>query len=178
VEIRDHSWFKMSTFPRLHVVCGPPAAGKTTYAGKLAADLGACLLDSDMATERLVRAGLSLAGHDPDDRDSPAYKQAYRDAVYETLFDLARANLPHVPVVIAGPFTRECGTNDWPERLRERFGVEAEVHFVWCEPEERRQRIEARGEARDIPKLKDWDNYLATCHETRPAFPHRFVHSS
>jgi predicted kinase len=167
----------MEAIARLHLVCGPPASGKTTHARKLAEELGACLLDSDMATERLVRAGLSLAGHDPDDRDSPAYKQAYRDAVYETLFDLARANLSHVPVVIAGPFTRECGTSDWPERLRESFGVEAEVHFVWCEPEERRRRIEARGEARDIPKLKDWDNYLATCHETRPAFPHRFVHS-
>jgi len=168
----------MSVSPRLHLVCGPPAAGKTTHAKKLAAELGACLLDSDLATERLVRAGLALAGHDPDDRDSPAYKQAYRDAVYETLFDLARANLPHVPVVIAGPFTRECGTTDWPERLRERFGVEVEVLFVWCSPEERRQRIEARGEPRDAPKLKDWDNYLATCHETRPTFPHRFVQSA
>jgi len=165
----------MENIPRLHVVCGPPAAGKTTHARRLAAELGACLLDSDLATERLVRAGLALAGHDPDDRDSPAYKQAFRDAVYETLFDLARANLPHAPVVIAGPFTRECGTTDWPERLRETFGVATEVHFVWCPPDERRKRIEARGEPRDAPKLQDWNAYVATCHETRPLFPHRFV---
>lgn len=168
----------MSRPTRAHLVCGPPAAGKTTYARELAAELGACLLDSDLVAERLVRAGLALAGLDPDDRDSPAYKAAYRDAVYETLFDLARVNLSHVPVVIAGPFTSEGDNPTWDVELAGRLGTAATLHFVWAPPAFRRERIIARGEARDRPKLADWDAYVATCRETPPLFPHVFVDTS
>jgi len=159
----------------LHVVFGPPAAGKTTYARELAHKLGAVLLDSDEVTERLVRAGLELAGMNPDDRDSPAYKKAYRDAVYETLFDLGRSHLKHLPVVIAGPFTRESGEADWPERLKERLGVMPSFHYVWCPPQKRRERVMARGEERDDSKLKDWENHVAACREEPPVFPHQWV---
>jgi predicted kinase len=163
------------TSERCHVVTGPAGAGKSAYARQLAASLGACLIDSDTATERLVRAGLTLAGLDPDDRDSPAYKRAYRDAVYEAMFDLAVANLPHIPVVLAGPFTREGGEADWPERLERRLGVRPRLHFVWCPPEVRRQRILARGEERDRPKLADWATYAAQCREDPPVWDHVFV---
>lgn len=162
----------------LHLVCGPPAAGKTTYARDLAARLGGVLLDSDMVAEKLVRAGLILAGLDPNDRDSPAYKAAYRDTVYETLYDLAVVNLPNVPVVIAGPFTRECGQSDWPQILQRRLGQVPEIHFVWCPPEVRRQRAIARGEARDLPKIAAWEDYVTLCREEPPVFPHRWVETS
>lgn len=133
------------------------------------------MLDSDELCERLVRAGLELAGLNPDDRDSPAYKNAYRDAVYETLFDVARSNLGHVPVVIAGPFTREGGEAEWPARLAARLGVLPSFHFVWCPAQKRRERVMARGEGRDLPKLADWENYVATCREEPPVFPHQLV---
>jgi predicted kinase len=158
-----------------HIVTGPAGAGKSVYARQLAAELGACLIDSDTATERLVRAGLSLAGLDPDDRDSPAYKRAYRDAVYEAMFDLAIANLPQIPVVLAGPFTREGGEADWPARLEQRLGVTPVLHFVWCPLETRRERMSARGEDRDLPKLRDWESYAASCREDRPVWEHAFV---
>lgn len=158
-----------------HVVTGPAGAGKSVYARKLAAEMGACLIDSDIATERLVRAGLSLAGLDPDDRDSPAYKLAYRDAVYEAMYDLAVANLPHVPVILAGPFTREGGEADWPDRLAKRLGTRPVLHFVWCPLELRRERMVGRGEERDLPKLRDWEIYAAQCREQRPVWEHRYV---
>lgn len=161
-----------------HVVSGPPASGKTRYAHQLGRELGACVLDSDEVAERLVRAGLALAGLDPNDRDSPAYKDAYRDAVYETLFDLAVVNLSAVPVVIAGPFTREGGEADWPGRLRQRLGVRPVMHFVWCDPEVRRRRVIARGEPRDRPKLADWGTYVATCREAPPVWQHVYVDTS
>jgi len=137
--------------------------------------LGAVLLDSDEVTERLVRAGLELAGMNPDDRDSPAYKKAYRDAVYETLFDLGRSHLKYLPVVIAGPFTREGGEGDWPERLKKLLGVMPSFHYVWCSPQKRRERVMARGEERDGSKLKDWENHVAACREEPPVFPHQWV---
>ena len=158
-----------------HIVSGPAGAGKSSHARQLAAKLGACLIDSDTATERLVRAGLSLAGLDPDDRDSPAYKRAYRDAVYEAMFDLAVANLPQIPVVLAGPFTREGGEEDWPARLERRLGVKPVLHFVWCPLETRRERMMDRGEERDLPKLRDWESYAASCREERPVWEHVFV---
>jgi predicted kinase len=158
-----------------HIVTGPAAAGKSWHARALAARLGACLIDSDTATERLVRAGLALAGLDPADRDSAAYKRAYRDAVYEAMFDLAVANLPQVPVVLAGPFTREGGEADWPARLERRLGTRPRLHFVWCPPELRRERMIARGEERDRPKLRDWETYVASCREERPVWEHVFV---
>lgn len=163
------------TKQRLHVVFGPPAAGKSVYARNLAKELGACLLDSDEVTERMVRAGLDLAGMDPDDRHSPTYRKFYRDPVYETLFDLAVSNLASVPVVIAGPFTREGGDPTWPERLERRLGVLPGFHFVWSPPEVRHERMILRGAARDRPKLADWESYLAYCREEPPVFPHRFV---
>lgn len=160
---------------QIHLVFGPPAAGKTTYARKLAEKLGAVLLDSDEITERLIRAGLALAGMDPDDRDSPAYKSAFREVVYETLFDLAVSHSTRLPVVIAGPFTREGGDAEWPGRMKERLEILPEFHFVWCHPDERKRRVSLRGAARDLPKLADWDAYVATCREEPPVFPHRWI---
>lgn len=154
----------------LHIVCGPPGAGKTTFATKLVAEWGAVFLDSDQVAQRLVRAGLQLAGMDPDDRDSPAYKVAYRDPVYETLWDLAVINGRHLSVVVAGPFTRECGDASWPEKIAARTGMPVEIWFVHCAEEIRRQRIAARGEARDASKLDDWENYRSTCRGDVPVF--------
>jgi len=161
-----------------HVVCGPPAAGKTVYARALAARIGGCLFDSDEVAQRVVRAGLELAGRDPDDRDSPDYKRAFREPVYETMFDLARGHLPRLPVVIAGPFTREGGEADWLERLEAKLGVRPQGHFVWCDPETRRRRLLERGETRDRPKLERWEEYVAGCREERPLWPHVFVDTS
>ncbi|MEO5915895.1 MAG: ATP-binding protein [Luteolibacter sp.] len=167
-----------STKCDVHLVFGPPAAGKTTYARQLARQLGAVLLDNDEVTERLIRAGMTLAGMDPDDRDSPAYKSAFRDTVYETLFDLAKSHIGRLPVVIAGPFTREGGDPSWPALMEEQLGVMPEFHFVWCTPSERKSRVQARGAARDLPKLADWENYVLTCRETAPVFPHRWIDTS
>lgn len=161
----------------LHIVCGPPAGGKTVYGQSLARRLGAAFLDSDTATERVVRAGLRAAGRSPHDRDSPGYKDLYREPVYETLFALAEENLSHVPVVLAGPFTAQSQDPEWPVQLEARFGGAVKIHFVWADPETRRRRMISRGEPRDEPKLADWEAYLATCAPGPPPFPHVWIGS-
>jgi len=155
---------------KLHVVCGAPGAGKTTFSRELATKIGAAVFDSDEVTQRLVKAGLALAGMDVDDRDSPRYKAAYRDVVYETLWDLAVSNAKHIPVIVAGPFTSECADADWPAKIVERTGLQPQIWFVRCPSEIRRQRIAERGEGRDRSKLGDWEHHRHHSREEIPAF--------
>ena len=160
------------------IVCGGPAAGKTTYGKKLAASLGAVFLDIDVSTERLVRLALRLAGMDPNDRDSPRFKHVFREPIYEQMFDVAQDNLSINHVVIAGPFTQECQDAQWPETLSRRLGSPVEIHYVSCPPEIRRKRLMERANPRDRAKLEDWDNYLKYYgQETSPAFKHVFIAS-
>ena len=81
--------------PTLHIVGGPPASGKTRFGKELAARLGVVFLDIDTATEPLVKAGLSLAGKNVDDRDSPEFKSAYREPISALLQHRRRQPQPH-----------------------------------------------------------------------------------
>ncbi|MFP4282469.1 MAG: AAA family ATPase [Opitutales bacterium] len=160
----------------LHVVCGPPAAGKSTHARALARQLGGVLLELDTASEPIVEAALTALGRDPRDRDSPFYKETLREPIYEALFALAAENLPHASVVLVGPFTHELRNPGWPAALEARFGTSVTIHFVTCALEERRRRMEVRGEPRDELKLADWDDhrrYYAGAEA--PAFPSHIV---
>lgn len=146
--------------------------GKSTHARQRATALGACLLDSDTVTEPVVRAGMSLGGRNPDDRDSPVYRAAFRDPVYECLFATAAENLPHTDVVLVGPFTSEIRNPDWLKELGERFGTEIKVIFVTCDEEERKRRIRMRGNPRDELKLRDWKAYVSSSDVRPPVFEH------
>lgn len=161
-----------------YIVCGSPGAGKTTYARKLASDRSAALLDIDTVTERLVRLALREAGYDPDDRDSEYFKRTYREPIYETLFDIARENIPFQEVVVVGPFTKELRDPDWPAKLSEQLGGSVEVHYIHCPPEIRRQRLAQRGDTRDLAKLRDWENYIHYYNESPPVFEHILVNGS
>ncbi|MDX1698405.1 MAG: AAA family ATPase [Thiohalobacterales bacterium] len=158
------------------IVCGTPGAGKSTHGAMLAADRHAVLLDIDTVTEPLVRLALEQSGHSPDDRDSDHFKQTYRQPIYDTLFAIARENLPFQDVVIVGPFTREIHDPDWPARLHATLSAHIEVHYVQCDPAIRRQRLVKRGDARDRVKLADWDDYLKYYgDEEPPAFRHVLI---
>ena len=160
---------------RLYVICGPAGVGKSTFGKELAAEKKGCFLDSDTVSEATVRAGLELASLDPDDRDSAIYKATFRDEVYESLYAVAHENLPRLPVVMVGPFTREIRDSGWKRFLEEKFAVPVEVIFVICPSEERQRRIRDRGNPRDASKLADWSAYLAQSDESPPAFSHQVV---
>lgn len=137
------------------------------------------MLDIDTVTERLVRVALIQSGHGPDDRDSGYFKRTFREPVYETLFDIARDNLAVQDVVIVGPFTREIRDPDWPVKLGQALGNSIAVHYVQCAPEVRRDRLASRGDARDLAKLDDWDNYIEYYgDESPPVFEHVLVDGS
>ncbi|MFT5905189.1 MAG: putative kinase [Cryomorphaceae bacterium] len=138
----------------LHIVCGLPASGKTTFARELAGMTRSALFDSDTATDLIIQAAHRAAGIDPHDRDSPTYKQTYRDPVYETLFTLASENLPNTDVIIAGPFTAELKDKEsWFQNLKQRFaGHTIQLHHLELPEQERHERMKARGALRDQTK--------------------------
>lgn len=140
----------------LHLVCGLPASGKTTFAKKLAQQTGAAFFDSDTTTDLIIQAAHRAAEIDPHDRDSPIYKQTYREPVYETLFALAAENLAHTDVIIAGPFTAELkNKNEWHKILEKRFSPHrVEMHHLSIDEKERILRMKNRGAYRDSYKLK------------------------
>ncbi len=161
------------------VVCGSPGSGKSRYGRQLSENRSAVLLDIDLVTERLVRAGLSLAQQDPDDRDSDTFKETFRLPIYETLFDIARENLLRNDIVIVGPFTQEIRNPEWPSELSERLQSPIEVHYVYCEPEIRKERLSRRANPRDGAKLCEWQHHIQYYRaEKPPDFPHVFIDTS
>ncbi len=163
----------------LHIVVGPPGSGKTTYGKKLAKDLNAAFLDIDTVTEKLVQSAQSYAGKDPNDRDSPEFKEAFRMPIYDTLFAIAKENLPSTDVVLTGPFTAESRDASWLDKLKSDFQTNVQIHHVYCSVEERLQRMKERNNPRDLPKLADWESYIQYYgEEKRPPFPHVYIDTS
>jgi len=164
---------------KAYLVCGSPAAGKTTYAKKLAEEKQAVFLDIDMSTERLVQLALSLSGQDSEDRDSPSFKKYFRDPIYEQLFDIARDNLSLRDVVIAGPFTKEMRDPEWPDKLSTHLGAPVKIHYVFCSAHVRKKRMIKRANSRDEAKLRDWEKHLRYYEdEAPPACKHFLVDNS
>jgi len=160
----------------LHIVLGPPAAGKTTFGKQLAAKRQAAFLDIDTATEPVVRAGLKLARHDPDDRDSQLFKSTFREPIYEALFNTASENLDHTEVVVVGPFTQEARNPDWLDTLKKKFNTEVIAYFVTCGIATRKARMRKRANPRDRAKLEDWDRFIQYYKgDEPPAFPHNLI---
>ncbi len=143
----------------LYIVTGQPAVGKSTWSKRQAAQWRASLIDIDDVFEPVIKAGLSLAGMSTDDRDSAAYKHAFREPVYEAMFAAASANLAHVPVVLCAPFTRELTNSNWTHQLKHRFQCDVTVYWLHAPAAQLKKQMEMRGNPRDRKKLENWEHY-------------------
>jgi hypothetical protein len=156
----------------LYVVTGAPAAGKSTYGRQLASIQHAAFLDIDTTSEPVVQAALRAMNLNPDDRDSPFFKQTFRSPIYESLFAVAEENLSHTSVVIVGPFTSEKLNAGWLAELQLRFKVHIEIHYIHCSETQLKQNMTRRANARDTYKLLNWDNYIKSYNMQLPLYPH------
>jgi predicted kinase len=159
------------------LIGGPPATGKSTLAEALAPHLGAALLDLDVATAPLTRVVAGLAG--VADLDDPVLAGLTRAARYDTLLDLADANLrAGRPVILVAPFTAErANPAAWTAtaaRLTAGRLTAGRPTLVWLHlpPGELVRRLTRRALARDENKVRDPASYLAGLDLTPPAVPH------
>ncbi len=153
------------------LVGGPPATGKTTLAEALAPRLDAALLDLDVATGPLTRVVAELAGSR--DLDDPVLAGLTRAARYDTLLDLAEANLrAGRPVVLVAPFSTErVRPAAWAATTR-RLPARAVLVWLHLPADELTRRLTQRALARDEGKIRDPASYLAGLDLEPPAVPH------
>lgn len=152
--------------PTLRIVIGAAGSGKSTIAKDLARQHDAAYLDKDAMSARFVEAALVAAGYEAGDREANPY---YRDAIlpleYDSLLDVAGANLRiGRPVVIDAPFSPYLSDATFITTAARRFDwppVEVEVLLVRVSPTTLQERLRERGLERDRHKLAHWDAYWA-----------------
>lgn len=152
--------------PKMVFFIGAAGAGKTTAAMALVRRRPAAFLDMDTLLRPAAEAIMKVAGLDPDDRDSPAYKELCRDLGYRITMNAAAENVRlGMDAYLIGPFTQETADPDWLERELAALGeaaagVEVKVVYVYLENEEKyRERIRGRELATDEWKLRHWEQF-------------------
>jgi predicted kinase len=159
------------------LVGGPPATGKSTLAEALAPQLGAAVLDLDVATGPLVRVVSELIGaHDLDD---PVLAGLTREARYDTLLALADANLrAGRPVILVAPFSVErAAPAAWAATTR-RLAADPTMVWLYLPPDELVRRLTRRALDRDENKIRDPESFLAGLDLAAPAIPHLALDAS
>lgn len=156
------------------IVCGVPASGKTTFAQGLARELRWTYLDLDTLTNPLFEymGGEFLV--DVPTSEPPA-RASVNDIRYTCLFDTTRENLGlGNSVVVVAPFTSERTFPAAWARLVERLEIPASrVHLAWMDTpaDEVVVRMQLRGAARDLEKVKEPERFLSP-DVTRPPGVH------
>jgi len=121
-----------------------------------------CVLDKDVVSEVWTGPLLAAHGQDPNDRDSPFFKEVARDLGYQSTLRVGRDQIEHgTNVVFPGPWSRELASGALfsPEALG--LPSHTRLRHVWLDLplDVRKQRIIERGDPRDQWKLAHWDEY-------------------
>ena len=162
------------------VVAGPPGAGKTTVARLLLARLTPvpALLDKDTMYGGFVAATLDAAGRPPGEREGPWYDDHVKVHEYAGMTAAAREIRAYgCPVLLSGPFTQQIHhAARWQQWASELGG--APIHLIWVrsDAETLRERLAARGSARDTSTVSNFEAFTARimlAHE--PEAPHHTV---
>jgi predicted kinase len=159
------------------LIGGPPATGKSTLATALAPEMGAALLDLDAATGPLTRVVSGLIG--VRDLEDPVLAGLTRDARYDTLLQLADANLrAGLPVVLVAPFSRErAEPSAWAATAR-RLATDPTMVWLYLPPQELIRRLTRRALSRDEDKIRDPATFLTGLDLEPPVVPHLALDAS
>jgi predicted kinase len=148
----------------LVLMAGGAGAGKTVLAREVVRRVAnAVLLDKDRLLGPWVDRVLRDAGAEVD-RDGDYYWRSVRPQEYATLEAMAYDHLELGKVVVVdAPLRPELEDPAWVARVRDQCaarGASLVAAWVVVSPETARQRMYARGEARDRWKLANWEEFL------------------
>ena len=159
------------------LIGGPPATGKSTLAAALAPEMGAALLDLDVATGPLTRVVSGLVG--VRDLEDPVLAGLTRDARYDTLLELAGQNLRMgLPVVLVAPFSRERAEPPAWAAMAGRLATDPTMVWLHLPPQELIARLTRRALSRDEDKIRDPAAFLRGLDLEPPVVPHLALDAS
>lgn len=142
-------------------VLGHAGSGKTKFSKefikmRLKSKEPWCLIDKDTCGELLSNQLMIAYGLNPNDRDSPTYKEKVRDLEYATALAIAKEQLKlDINVVLPGPWTKE---------LKEGFPKDTVLKFIYIDVsiDKIKDRIVKRNKPRDQWKLDNWESFSKT----------------
>lgn len=122
-----------------------------------------CVLDKDTIGEYWTGPLLEAYGQDPNDRDSPFFKEKVRDLQYKSTLLIGKDQLElGLNVVFPGPWSKELATQALFSAETLGLPLNTILRHVWLElPHSiRKERIIQRADPRDQWKLDHWDDYI------------------
>lgn len=151
-------------------VLGHAGSGKTQFSKKfiksrLAKKEAWCLLDKDVSGDRLSNALMRSYGLNPEDKDSPGYKEKVRDLEYQTCLDIAKDQLSlGINVVLPGPWTKELQNGDLFKLEKLGLPKKTKLAYVYLDVpiDKIKKRIETRSKPKDQWKLANWEEFSKT----------------
>lgn len=123
-----------------------------------------CVLDKDVVSSSWSGPFLEALGENPNDRDSPLFKEKVRDLEYLSTLRIAKDQLElGLNVVFPGPWSRELASSVLFSTQALGFPTYTRLRHVWLELPEavRKERILCRADPRDQWKLDHWETYFS-----------------
>jgi len=126
------------------------------------------LVDKDIIANKFVKKGLELMGLNPNDRDSPAYKENFRDLEYEVTLDFIQEQLRlGLSCVAPTPWTKEVKNEmifqnfyQTPNPLRIKHVL------LKSDANKMQERILKRNNPMDGWKLNNWEEFIKAQNDT------------
>ena len=122
-----------------------------------------CVLDKDTVGEYWTGPFLEACGQNPNDRDSPFFKEKIRDLQYKSTLLIGQEQLQlGLNVVFPGPWSRELASGALFSAQALNLPENTRLCHVWLDLPHpvRKARIIQRGDPRDQWKLEHWDVYI------------------